>query len=424
MKKILIVLCLTSTVLAACGTDKRPAPTAGRVTLIPNSETQTPQSAGDMILTPTVECVAWSQQNGNIANQPPHTRLTLSFKPVWSVSAGSSFSDDMYNLARPVTANNIVYTVDADQVLFAHNINTGQRLFKTPLSDNEASSVKATGMTILGNDIIVALGNGEVTAVDKTGKKRWTTPLADSVRGAPNAKDGYIYIITTGNRLYALDAETGAVKWNYKTLESNAALFGMAQPAIKGNTLVAAFTTGEVTAFDTQTGLIKWSHMLLSPRAFNTILDLSHISASPVIGDNMVYAFNASGKMAAWNLNDGQLIFTKESGTAHTPILNGNALFFIDQKNNLTAMNARNGAVFWQTPLPETNAKERTYWLTPILANEHILVSVNTGQMWIFDALTGKQTDQISIPTGMAAPIIAHESVLFFTPNADLVLYK
>lgn len=423
MRKSLTVLCLAAAVLAACGTDKRSAPAAGRVALIPDSAPTTTQNAGTLTLTPITDCNAWPQQNGNAANVTPHARLTLPPKPVWSVSAGTSFSKDMYNPARPITANGIVYTVDADQVLFAHDINTGRRLFKTLLSDNDASSVKATGLTVSGDGIFVALGNGEITAVDKTGKKRWTTPLADSVRSAPNADNGRVYIITTGNRLYALDAETGAVKWNYKTLESNAALFGMAQPALKGNTLVAAFTTGEVTAFDTRTGLIKWSHMLLSPRAFNTILDLSHISAAPVIGDNTVYAFNASGKMAAWRLNDGKLLFTTESGAANTPILNGNALFYIDQKNTLTAMNARNGAVFWKTPLPKTEADD-AYWMTPVLAGGQILVSLNTGHMWMFDAQSGEQTGQTSVPTSMAAPVVAKESVLFFASSADLVLYK
>lgn len=422
MKTQLILALGSALLLTACSANKTPAPTSGRISLLQTKEISESSDAGVLSLTSVESCANWPQNNGNADNRPCYTSTELPPQLLWSVSAGESFSDDTYSLARPVVVDGVIYSVDKEQFLFAHNIQTKELLFKIKLTDHETCAVKATGIAVHENKIFVALGNGVVTATDKTGKSIWNVSLSDSLRSAPTVSGTLLFIVTTNNRLYALDTETGKIKWNYKTLESKDVLFGMAQPAVKNNTVVAAFTTGEVSAFDTQSGLLKWSHMLLSPRVYNSILDLSHISASPIIGDNTVYVFNASGKMAALRLTDGKMLFTKETGTVHTPIFNGNALFFIDTHNTLTAINSNNGATFWKTPLPQL--EKETYFLNPVLTQSHILIVQNTGKMFAYNAQNGLFSFETSGPDTLTAPITVDGSILFYSNDAELVLYK
>lgn len=422
MKTHLMLTLGSALLLTACSASKTPAPTSGRISLLQAKEISESTNAGVLSLASVELCTNWPQNNGNADNRPCYTSTELPPQLSWSVSAGEGFSDDIYSLARPVIADGIIYSVDQDQFLFAHNLQTKELLFNTKLTDHKTCDIKATGIAVHENKIFVALGNGMVTATDTSGKNIWSVSLSDSLRSAPTVSGKLLFIVTTNNRLYAIDTETGKIKWNYKTLESKDVLFGMAQPAVKNNTVVAAFTTGEVSAFDTKSGLLKWSHMLLSPRVYNSILDLSHISASPVIGNNTVYVFNASGKMAALRLTDGKMLFTKETGTIQTPILNGNALFFIDTHNTLTALNANNGATFWTTPLPQL--EKEAYFLNPVLTQNHILITQNTGKIFAYNAQNGLFSFEASGPDTLTAPIAVDGSILFYSNDAELVLYK
>lgn len=73
--------------------------------------------------------------------------------------------------------------------------------------------------TVVGGTVYVGAstyhdGNGKVYAVDaESGAVRWTTPVAGSVTMTPAVADGKVNVRTSQDKVYALDAKTGEKLW-------------------------------------------------------------------------------------------------------------------------------------------------------------------------------------------------------------------
>jgi outer membrane protein assembly factor BamB len=65
-------------------------------------------------------------------------------------------------------------------------------------------------------------GNGNVYALDEnSGAQKWVFKTGDTVHASPAIADGVLYIGSWDSYLYALDAATGAEKWRFKTGEDH-----------------------------------------------------------------------------------------------------------------------------------------------------------------------------------------------------------
>ena len=62
-----------------------------------------------------------------------------------------------------------------------------------------------------------------------------------------------------------------------------------------------------------------------------------------------------------YDLNNLKLIWSVQIGGANVPIVSGNSLFLIDNRNILYAMNAKNGKIKWMKQL-DINIEEGFYF--------------------------------------------------------------
>ena len=85
------------------------------------------------------------------------------------------------------------------------------------------------------------------------------------------------------------------------------------------------------------------------------------IIANPVISDEKIYIISHSGTLASYDLNNLKLIWSVQIGGGNVPIVSGNSLFLIDNRNILYAMNAINGKIKLMKQL-DTNIEEGFYF--------------------------------------------------------------
>ena len=72
--------------------------------------------------------------------------------------------------------------------------------------------------SVAGNRLYVGSNEGKLFAVDLGAKKlAWTfqVDLSESIQGAPIVYDGVVYLTTSFNHLFAVDAKTGKELWHY-----------------------------------------------------------------------------------------------------------------------------------------------------------------------------------------------------------------
>lgn len=251
--------------------------------------------------------------------------------------------------------------------------------------------------------------DGNLYALDAlTGAKKWQFITGDIIKGTPTVVNGVVYFASNDKKLYALDAETGAKKW-----ESNPAsivltsAFNFAAPMVANGVL---YYGGDhhLYAVDAATGVKKWEYQNDEVYSWE---------ASPTVVDGVVFASirgSSGGKsgMHALNAATGALkwhqpgIGLSESSPA---VVNG-ILYVGSEFYGLMAMDAQTGAIKWTFDSgPIVNS-------SPTVANGIVYVgtslfgSKDNDKLYAVDANTGVKKWEFKTPDGgpdYSSPIVA-----------------
>ncbi len=167
-----------------------------------------------------------------------------------------------------------------------------------------------------------------------------------------------------GNRLYAVDRETGSLKWQYPAdAPLNATILG--QP-VEGDGLVyIGASDGNVLALDMQTGSLRWVFTADSAP-----------TARPVLTDEALYIGTGRGEVYALNPRSGEPLWREpyRAGDfiAGALVLAENTLFFGTNNGQVHAITTAGGSRRWVFRLPAPN-----YDAQPVYANNSVYVTSN-----------------------------------------------
>lgn len=141
------------------------------------------------------------------------------------------------------------------------------------------------------------------TAIDHTSDipVKWSLPIPGAV--APIVDNGVVYVGSSNNNFYALDANTGAERWKFTT---GAPFTSMQMPALSGNVLYVPGADAHLRAFDALSGALLWDHT--GPAAWGPVaIGAGRLFASTNDVDLTFWAFRPAAAPAACDLNqDGR----------------------------------------------------------------------------------------------------------------------
>ena len=75
-------------------------------------------------------------------------------------------------------------------------------------------------------------------------------------RGAPTIANDTVYTLSQDSQIFALNAQNGEQRWTGAGSFELAGVFGSAAPAFAQSTLVAGFSSGELTAYRYENGQV------------------------------------------------------------------------------------------------------------------------------------------------------------------------
>jgi len=254
----------------------------------------------------------------------------------WAVDEGSPI------VPTPLVAQGTVYFGTNDHKFYALDAATGAPKWTTPLVTDK----KIWGDAAYDNGTIYFGSlDANLYAVDATtGTKKWAYPAGGLIAAKPLIANGVIYFGAL-NKLIALDAASGNLKWDKTFADSNEWIW--APVTTQNNTLYVGTTAGKVYAFDTNTGDSKWAQPFTAG---------GQIRSAIVIQDNIGY-FGASDKnVYALDLATGQLKWNPvtltgpvmasplfDNGTLYVPTSGYNG----QSGYNMYALNATDGTRKW-----------------------------------------------------------------------------
>ena len=404
MKHIGLVLLGTCLILGACSDTKKIAPKEGRITVI--SEEKIAQSGEKIRLNKASKVNEWNAPDANSQNKIPAVSLEKATQS-WKAKGAKGRNSGDLPLITPVVVGDIIYTLDNQSYVIARDVKNGQELWRESLG----TKAQGVGLTANKNFIFALDENGTIAAFDNEGKLQWKKEFKTPFRSAPLLKENTLYLLSSGNDLWVLDTKTGKEKWHYKTVESLTLLQGMGRPAVAEDVLVVPFSTGEIIGFGATTGTLLWSQDLVGEKVFNAIAQLSQMTASPVIENGIVYLVG-HGKTLAVNLKTGESVWKLPRGGQNTPLISGNALFFLDNQNRLLAVNKNSGKFFWKVDL------ENILWKGPFLIDGN-LVLFSEEKVAIVTPSDGKITFKEKGLKG-SNPVIIDDGIFFLGDNGTL----
>ena len=282
MKYFNLIILAFFFILNACSDTKKIAPKEGRIAVIDNVELQ--KSTEKIRIDKAVNVSEWVAPNCNSRNKMPAITLNKATK-AWKERGAEGRAENDLPMQAPVIVKDRIYTIDNKSNIIARNVKDGEKIWRNDMGIKR----QGVGLTADKNLVIAVDENGTINCFDTKGKMLWKKEFNTPFRSSPLLFNNNLYLLSSNNDLFVLNAKTGKENWHYKTATPLTLLQGMGRPALSNNILVVPFSTGEVIGFDALTGILLWSQDLVGQKAFDAVAGLAQMTASPVIENGLVY---------------------------------------------------------------------------------------------------------------------------------------
>lgn len=249
-----------------------------------------------------------------------------------------------------------------------------------------------------------------------TGRTRWVMPYKIGF-STPTVNNGIVYVGSIDHNVYALDASTGAKKWQYMTGDDVESTPTVAEFSFSNSLVYIGSNDGNIYALDALTGSEKWHHHTNGKVRSSPTKVLAYLFIGS--DDGNIYALNALTGVEKWKANFSKLPMYSNP-TVNIPaasIYIGN-----DYDGSLYAFDALSGSInpTFTPPLPAVRAGTSS----PTISNGWIYIAIGT-DVYAIDMLTNKQ--QWVYPGGSyfisSSPIIYNNLLYIGTGEFLCALY-
>jgi outer membrane protein assembly factor BamB len=399
----------------------------------PQPVVATPNEARPISLPDMARNSDWTHRNGGAEHAITHPALPAALAPAFAVNIGDGDSRRHRITADPVVAAGRVFTLDARSQVVATSTGAETLWSRSlaPASDN-LRDASGGGLASDGATVLVTTGFGELVALDAaSGAELWVQDLDAPGTSAPTIRNGLAYVVARDSRAWAVDMETGRVRWTLSGTPPTANFAGGAGAAVTPDIAVFPFPTGEVMAAFPQGGLRRWASNVTGQRPGQAASTISDLAGDPVIDGDRVYVGNVSGRLAALRLADGDRIWTVTEGAVGPVWPVGGSVFMVNDLGEVLRLDATDGSTIWRVELPgfverrERRQSTRYEHYGPILAGGRLIVASSDGLIRQFDPVDGSLIGTLEIRGGATSnPVVADGTLYVLSKRGQLLAFR
>jgi outer membrane protein assembly factor BamB len=415
------------------GGDDKTTPTVGNRTpilsRIESGAEVDPALAGISVVLPAARNnTEWSQAGGSASKSYGHLALAENPVKLWTASVAGS-SNRMRLAAAPVVGGDKLFAEGTDGVIHAFDKKTGARLWTRgdgDMTKDQAPSAFGGGVSFEAGKLYATNGIGEVKALNAdTGEVLWKVTPAGPLRGSPTIAFGQLFVMTQDNQIIALNIADGSLVWDESGSTTQSGVFGVAAPSAGQGTVIAGYSSGELSAYRYENGRTLWSDALARTNISTTVGSITDIDADPIIDSGRVYALGQGGRMAAYELVTGQRIWELNLAGISTPAIAGEWIFTLTDDARLLAIARSTGRVRWITQLQrfrdEEDKKGPIFWTGPVLAGGQLWAASSRGEVWRISAGEGSAQFFADIGQPVSLPPVVADGVLYILDDSGVI---
>ena len=283
-----------------------------------------------------------------------------------------------------------------------------------------------SGGTIADGTLFLGSMEGTLVAVDiSDGSRLWEVPFKASkssggfgcvaggsttvaIYGNPAISGELVYIGGYNGKIYAVNADSGAIKWQYPPEAED-----YLKPIVGGAVVALGKvyfggSDGKVYALDAANGGKQWEFAEGEDTIWST----------PAIDDDTLFIGSFDKKLYALNAADGskKWEFETEGAIVSTPVVYNNTVYFGSFDRHLYAVNAASGQQIWQFPENEEVGSQpgNWFWAKVVAYNNTIYAGNLDGKVYILNAETGtEKAGPIDLGSPISSsPVLVGKSVI------------
>ncbi len=257
------------------------------------------------------------------------------------------------------------------------------------------------------------------------GKLVWRRKLSAESHGGISRANGFLYVNTADDAIWALDERSGQVVWSYKrpSPESNVywSMRGQAVPLLSDNSrfLYIGFSDSYFVALNARNGDVLWERNF---RRAGRFLDAD---STPVVSRNGRYLYLSVVDDALYVIEarNGRTVWTLPKSSSASPSVDDqkNELLYSRFDNWLVSSTLDTGVVQWKTDLKNMGTAS-----TPTLLNEKLFaVTTSNFGLVIAERKSGKILWKKRLGFGtLAQPVFDGENIYVISSRNYLHTFK
>ena len=232
-------------------------------------------------------------------------------------------------------------------------------------------------------------------------KEVWKFPTGNAVNATPGAAGGMVYVGSTDNNLYAVDAASGRQAWSYQTGSVTAA------PEVVGGVVCLSTAAGHFYALGAASGTRVWD--------VDTSMAATYKRTWAVDGGSVILAWGGAAPQA-YDAATGVkgVSFRTQEPYALALSAAGGVLYVLDALGILYAFEAANGTEAWHQTLLSTDDPPGTGLA---VGGGSIYVGTVSGTVYAIDAAAGKVRWTYHPGSGIDADLAVADGVVYLKDN-------
>lgn len=375
----------------------------------------------------------WPQSIATPATRTAHPALGRSLSLAWSVDIGAGDGKRNRITADPVVAGGRIFTLDSEARVSAVS-SQGRVIWTRDLVPPGESGSDASGGGLAYGDgkLFVSSGFGVLTALDAaTGEELWQQDLRTTSTGSPTVYGDLVYLVSGDEVGWAVDVETGRIKWQLTGTPNKNNVLGAPAPALSSKYAVFAFGSGEVQTAFRKGGLRRWGAQVAGRRTGFSTARVLDITSDPVIDGRRIYVGTHAGRTVALELDSGDRLWTAADGPLNPVWPAGDSIFLVSDRNELLRLSARDGQRLWAHKLPfftkDKPRKQNEIYAHhgPVIAGGRLIVASNDGRLRFFDPQDGRPLGSTSLPGGATTnPVVAGNTLYVISTAGQLLAFR
>lgn len=279
------------------------------------------------------------------------------------------------------TDNGVIFAIDPDGQVSAYK--DKQRLWKSKVTKQELTAGVEAG------EGIVVIGNrkGELFALDQvTGSQKWSAKLSGAILSPSLIQSGRVITIANDGTVFAHDAVTGQQVWAYKLPNVQFSLRGQPAPVrLDERTVVVASANAYVYALDVISGVPRFQRRVAVSDGRSDIQRLIDVVGDPVVAGQYLVTTSFQGQVTTTDLTTQRVVWSEDASSTNSAEVSGDKVFVSTADGKLNAYNLATGELLWQNE--ELLNRQLS---NPVMLGQNLVVGDLDGVIHLIDPNTGK----------------------------------